>query len=294
MLKVLVVDDSASERALIGGLVRKLGADAAVASSAKEALEFCQSEPRPEVVLTDLQMPEMSGLELVEELKRKHKRLPVVLMTAFGSEEIAARALRVGAANYVAKQTLQEDLPIVLESVRATLAEKHDLDHARDLIRSHRVEFELPPDSESMRAVVQFVQNDLAEAGLADKLVHISTALVEALTNAIEHGNLELDSELRSEDDESYHRLRAERKTMEPYASRRVRFVFERNTESIRFVIEDDGEGFDPTDLPDPTDPANLLRASGRGVVLMRTFMDEVTFSDRGNEVEMIKHLTAE
>ena len=58
---------------------------------------------------------------------------------------------------------------------------------------------------------------------------------------------------------------------------------------NAEFVIEDQGSGFDPGSLPDPTDPANLERVSGRGVLLMRTFMDEVDFSERGNRVTMRK-----
>ena len=54
-------------------------------------------------------------------------------------------------------------------------------------------------------------------------------------------------------------------------------------------MIRDEGPGFDPDGLPDPTDPENLTKASGRGVLLIRTFMDEVRFNDTGNEITMIK-----
>jgi anti-sigma regulatory factor (Ser/Thr protein kinase) len=63
--------------------------------------------------------------------------------------------------------------------------------------------------------------------------------------------------------------------------------MFVSRTEA-KFVIRDEGPGFDPSTLPDPTDPENLLRPCGRGVMLMRTFMNEVTFNDRGNEVTLI------
>jgi len=56
-----------------------------------------------------------------------------------------------------------------------------------------------------------------------------------------------------------------------------------------RFVIRDQGPGFDPTSLPDPTAPENLEKVSGRGLLLMRTFMDEVHFNEVGNEVVLIK-----
>ena len=54
-------------------------------------------------------------------------------------------------------------------------------------------------------------------------------------------------------------------------------------------MVRDEGNGFDPTILPDPTDPANLEKSSGRGILLMRTFMDEVVFNEVGNEVQMLK-----
>ena len=60
--------------------------------------------------------------------------------------------------------------------------------------------------------------------------------------------------------------------------------------EMAKFVIRDEGRGFDPTHLPDPTTPENLERTCGRGILLMRTFMDEVEFNQRGNEVTLIKH----
>ena len=55
------------------------------------------------------------------------------------------------------------------------------------------------------------------------------------------------------------------------------------------FVIRDEGPGFDPRELPDPTDPTNLERPSGRGLLLMRTFMDDVSYNDDGNQVTLIK-----
>ena len=57
----------------------------------------------------------------------------------------------------------------------------------------------------------------------------------------------------------------------------------------MRFVIRDDGQGFDPARLPDPTDPELLERTSGRGVFLMRAFMDEVSFNETGNEATLTK-----
>jgi len=57
----------------------------------------------------------------------------------------------------------------------------------------------------------------------------------------------------------------------------------------VTFIVRDEGPGFDPSALPDPTDPENLLKPCGRGVMLIRTFMDQVNFSAKGNEITMVK-----
>jgi anti-sigma regulatory factor (Ser/Thr protein kinase) len=59
--------------------------------------------------------------------------------------------------------------------------------------------------------------------------------------------------------------------------------------EEARYVVRDEGPGFNPSKLPDPTDPSNLERVSGRGLLLIFTFMDEVKYNATGNEVTMIK-----
>jgi anti-sigma regulatory factor (Ser/Thr protein kinase) len=70
-----------------------------------------------------------------------------------------------------------------------------------------------------------------------------------------------------------------------------VRLTALQTRTSVTYVITDEGPGFDPSALPDPTDISQLERVSGRGLLLIRTFMDEVRHNDRGNEITMIKHL---
>ena len=91
----LVVDDTAVDRVLAGRLLRGLaGLRVLQAANGRAALDVLRDE-RPAVVLTDLQMPEMDGLELVEALRCKYPDIPVILMTGVGSEEIAMAALRL-------------------------------------------------------------------------------------------------------------------------------------------------------------------------------------------------------
>ena len=91
----------------------------------------------------------------------------------------------------------------------------------------------------------------------------------------------------------AYQRLIDERCRTAPYCERRIRVVARLDRDEARFTIADDGPGFDPGALPDPRAAQNLERLSGRGVLLMRTFMDEVTFHERGNVVTLVKRRPA-
>src|SRR5262245_25166913 len=110
MPTVLVVDDLATERRLVGALLEKqLDCQVRYAGNGREALAHMAGD-LPDLVLSDLQMPEMNGLELVQAVKNDFASVPIILMTAEGSEDIAARALQLGAASYVPKRRLAQDL----------------------------------------------------------------------------------------------------------------------------------------------------------------------------------------
>src|SRR4051812_32296038 len=114
---ILVVDDSPIDARLAASIVRKhLGLRVIFAGDGVQALEAIHLE-RPVAVLTDLLMPNMDGLELVHEVCKRYPQIPVILMTAAGSEQVASEALQSGAASYVPKLVLHEQLPAVLRQV---------------------------------------------------------------------------------------------------------------------------------------------------------------------------------
>jgi len=116
---------------------------------------------------------------------------------------------------------------------------------------------------------VRFVQTEVKEALLANQfgdrdLFSVELALEEALVNAIKHGN-----------------------QLDP--SKRVFVRYEVSADRFEIRIEDEGPGFNPGDVPDPTAPENLERLCGRGLLLIRNFMSDVQYHGRGNVVTMTK-----
>jgi CheY-like chemotaxis protein len=291
MSNVLVVDDSSVDRILVKGLIgRDESVSVATAANGREALQSIE-QAVPDLVVTDLVMPELDGLKVVDEVKRRWPAVPVVLMTSKGNEEIASEALKRGAAGYVSKHRLGTDLPHTVQNLLGIAASRTDFDHVMG--RMSTVEFSMSMDNDWRRVntFVKFFQDGVAPMGLFDETdrTRLGVALTEALLNAILHGNLGVSSELREEGLNLFFDQADQRSSEQPYCDRRV-FVDARWTrEECQFVVRDEGPGFDVASLPDPTDPENLVRASGRGVLLMQMFMSEVEFNDAGNEVRMVK-----
>jgi anti-sigma regulatory factor (Ser/Thr protein kinase) len=221
----------------------------------------------------------------------------VILVTAKGSEEVAIRALREGAASYVPKRLLAGNLPETVESVLELATKRRGEARLKGCLRRHerRLEFEVENDRDMLAPLVNFLQDNILELGVCNESesLQVGMALDEALVNALYHGNLEVSSRLKEDDDRAYYQLAKQRAGESPYRERRIYVLADLSTHEARFTMRDEGPGFDPRELPDPTDPENLLKLSGRGILLMRTFMDDVSFNAKGNEVTMVKRRSA-
>jgi CheY-like chemotaxis protein/anti-sigma regulatory factor (Ser/Thr protein kinase) len=290
-LTILVVDDAALDRRLAGRTIEKDGGLRVVyAANGEEALLAIERES-PAAVVTDLQMPVMDGLHLVEEVRSRFPAIPVILMTGNGSEEIAIQALQIGAASYIPKSGLTQQLFPVLQKVLNAAKTDRRQQHLLGSMREFECRFELDNDPALVPPLIAYFQEHISRFGICDRTqrTRVAIALEEAMLNGIYHGNLELDSDLKEDGSGAFERLGLERRTLPPFANRLLRVRAKLVPEEAVFVIRDEGPGFDVNALSDPTDPANIERACGRGLLLIRTFMDSVSHNAAGNEITLIK-----
>jgi len=288
---ILVVDDSAIDRRLASGILEKEGGyRILMATNGKEALQALKSQP-VDLVLTDMQMDEMDGLELVEAVRAEYPLTPVILMTALGSEEIAVKALEKGAASYVAKRRLQQDLLEIVQQVIDSSDENRLQSRLMHRLARNDFSFVLYNDLSLVHSLVKYLQHTLRCVRLADEVdrLRVGIAVEEALLNALYHGNLEVSSELKDRDPNLFEETARKRCLEEPYRNRRIFIDALVSRDLARFVIRDEGPGFDPTKLANPCDPENLEKPSGRGILLMHSFMDEISFNEQGNQVTLVK-----
>src|SRR2546421_3714405 len=160
--------------------------------------------------------------------------------------------------------------------VRRTIAELHDIiektllfklqriDPAQKAVRE-KIDLELPSDLTLMNVVLEYLLDRVAKLGLIKvEQSNLFVALDEAFVNAVKHGNRNDPLKL-------------------------LRVTAELSAHEAIFTVEDEGDGFDVREIPDPRDPANLFKSNGRGVLLIYNIMDEVEYSERGNRLKMVK-----
>ncbi|MCA9025337.1 MAG: response regulator [Planctomycetaceae bacterium] len=295
MPKILVVDDALADRALVTGLVAKwMNSTVFEAVDGRDALSKIEIH-QPDVVLTDLHMPVMNGFELVTAIRQDFPFIPVVLMTAQGSEEIAAQALRGGAASYVPKRRLADDLFCTLDQVHSTLLGEQAQAQLMHFMTRTETSFQLHNDLTLIRYAVDQCLNLLRCVPLGDETerLRVGIALEEALENAYFHGNLEVSSVI-GYDLSQYSAVAAERLLQLPYRDRRIHLDVLIDRDQAQFTVTDEGPGFDLDAVLKSLDPVSEESHPGRGITLMRSIMDEVRYNSAGNEVTLIKRAQGE
>lgn len=128
---------------------------------------------------------------------------------------------------------------------------------------ANKYELEIASTAENIVEVEQFIENLKDKLHISDNLYgNLLISLTEAVNNAIIHGN-GLD------------------------ASKKVKVVCRKDNNTVSFTVSDEGNGFDYNNLPDPTDPKNIEKLTGRGVFLMKQLSDQLIFSKGGSQVEL-------
>jgi CheY-like chemotaxis protein len=296
MTNILVVDDSAVDRRIVGGLLeQRPDFRVAYAEDGTDALRKMETN-RPDIVVTDINMPAKNGLELVRAMRIHFACVPVILITGQGSEELAVQALEHGAASYVPKVILNATLINTIDDVLALARAKHSYERLIGSINRTEFDLTLENDPALFDPFIELFQQVVHGMGLCDDTdrFRVGMALKEALANALYRGNLEISFEQTRGNSEELMAgeeiaVVRERLVRPEFADRRIHIHVRINTQEAVFVIRDDGRGFDTRNLPSKGDLGTLDADGGRGIVLMHAFMDEVKYSDSGNEVTLIK-----
>ena len=283
---LLVIDPCLETQSRIAHYVKDRGFSVMSVPDAVAAMAKLE-EVVPDIVITDMFLPDGAGLALVKELKARHEPCPVIVMGHNAPEPLIVEALRGGAIDYLHKPIAEEELSSVLQRARDFLP-----CHPLDVPGARQFDYELTVDTDpaNIPGVISWLLKMTASALPPVQRIHIQGALQELLFNAVEHGNLEIQDREKQEAlaDGCYDQLLAQRLAQSRLRARRVmiRVFHERSNNHLEYRITDEGKGFPwQAVLTRSQEMRESEGASGRGILLTRAFFPSLTYNERGNEV---------
>jgi len=266
---VLIVDDDREILKTLSEILQELRLTPVPATDGVEAMA-CLKSRKIDLIITDLMMPHMDGLEFIQEARQLNANVPVAVISGFTEGKNVVAALSRGAFNFITK-------PFTVKEIESVI--KRGLRLREFSLGTHRLtegirnttEIELPGYSHLLPSAALYIVRECQWRGIENEtlLANISLCIDELLNNAILHGN-EMDESKKV----------------------RVTLVFEQQT--MRLSVEDEGRGFDYKEVFSELADQDKTLPAKRGLFIVNYLMDEVSFSDRGNRVTIIKHLKSE
>ncbi len=271
--RILIIDDDP----VLSRMMREALAayDITVAATAEEGLSLYEQRPF-DLVICDLVLPGMGGLELIEEIRVKHPHARLIVASAQGSGDNLLASLRQNVVDFLVK-------PFSTEELAAAVSNLLEAESAIEVVSATAswVALRIPGSFRVGERLEAFFTN--LKGGIDEAMQpNISIAFRELMNNAIEHG-------------------------AHGDSKRYVTISYVRFDRAIMYRIEDPGSGFDFGDIPhaavsNPGDPMKHvevriekgMRAGGFGLLWIQNLADQVVFNERRNQVIFIKYLDAE
>jgi serine/threonine-protein kinase RsbW len=263
--RILIVDDHDDLKTALTKVFTDRGFVVEAAESRDEALKLDQASE------FDLVIADLDGEKTFHSIEpapaQNGNPQENNVSTSSDSEEYnrsAIKAFKICAINFQRENFDEDELKDLFETVLNYKSKFVDLMPDMKHIRE-KIEFEIPSAISLMNSILEYLMRRVEKVGIINpENSNLFIALDEAFVNAVKHGN-KFD------------------------AAKNVRITAEVSATEARFTVEDEGEGFDVNAIPDPLDPVNLFKTSGRGVLLIHNIMDEVRYNERGNRLEMVK-----
>lgn len=259
--RILIIDDHDDLASALGEVFSHVGHEVRVLQSRADAIGLGNLDSF-DVVISDLDVEAAADLAPCEGIDAC---LPHISQ-ADRTDKL--KAFKLCAAMYRKEGFVEEELRQIVATVLDYKIRFVDKDEEVQHLIEH-IEFELPSVISLMHIVLEYLMKRVEMLGVVKpEKSNLFVALDEAFVNAVKHGN-KYDT------------------------TKNVRIVAEVSPLEAKFTIEDEGDGFDVNSIPDPLDPENLFKTSGRGVLFIYNIMDEVAYNERGNRLTMVKRTDA-
>ena len=293
MKTALILDSDANQLQATSQLMKAAGWQVMTSASVQNALQRLEILPI-DIVISEIQLADGDDISvLITAIRMLAADVKVIVYTQAVHILEGRKILESGVNAWLDKQRDFTRLAVVAGELAQEQIRKKHVETLWTAVYEQSTVFYLGNETPLALELVKWMLDECERFQIIEgnERNRVAVALEEALVNAIIHGNLEVSSRLRDLPGNEYETLINARRQESPYSQRIVRVAFSVSRQHAKFVICDEGPGFDVNSVPDPRAPDKVEIPSGRGLLLMRSFMDEVRYSARGNEVTLVKRV---
>ncbi len=291
---ILLVEDQPSIRHHLKNWLTETGYKVTTARDGNEALKAIQNDSSLHLVISDILMQNMDGLDMPQKCHEISPNLPVVLMSGYTRDENMIEALRSGAYDYLVKPFEKHQLLSVIQRAEYLASAKNKITNLHNFVSHLSIEFVILSSDLSLETLQEIFRETLLKyTRLANKdLLNIAMVLEEAVLNAHEHGNLELESEWKKIHPKGdsvtlFEKRKKERLNESEFAGRRIKLKLNIDQSKLEVSVADEGKGYVTGNIA--TEASG--NPYGMGLMIINNLMDEIRFNDKGNCITFVKNL---
>ncbi len=292
MKKILIIDDEHPVRDVLKIALTEKSYTVVEAADGKQGIQVFK-DSLPDIVLTDVQMPELSGIEVTKKIKEIKADADVIIMTGYGTEELIIEALRAGASNYIKKPVSFNELFNIINNLIIKRENRKRFIVNKDIVVSEKKTMLVDNDISKVWGIVNQVLFNIPSYINESVVEGMKVGLYEILVNAIEHGNLGITYDEKEEalNNNTYSALIKKRLREAEENSRKVNIQSMIENEKLTVEVNDQGSGFDFKNRSTTSDPEMILSIHGRGILLTSLYFDKLEYKEPGNRVILGKNI---
>ena len=287
-LKVLIIDDDENICKVITDFCKISNITSKYTTNPKEISELLKENFN--VILLDQYLPGIKGLEIVKKGILDTENSYIILMTAGDlSSEMINTMLSLGVNEFLKKPFKLDVLKRIFFRAKTFLYEKDNFFKACQSIKKSEIELEIRNDLSIIGTVAKLIVRNVKELGFTDNLKIMETAIIEAISNSIIHGNLEIPSSIKDIGFEKFSEEIQNKLKDKKFKERKVYIYSFLSKEQFLVKIKDEGKGFNWRELNRKL-KIDTFSLYGRGLFIIKTVFDDVKWNEKGNEITLIKY----
>lgn len=285
---ILIIDDNNDLLEYLKDFFMIYNYEVILAETGNQGIEKFR-EYRPDIVISDMRLPDKNGNIVVKEIKRIDKDVPIIIITGYSDKQLILSAMQNGALDLLKKPFKPKDLRYLINKIE-TLFKKIKVKISSSFVEWEKRELHLENDIYIISPVVNFIFSNIDY--ICEDVSFMKNGLQEILINAVEHGNLDISYEEKQQllEKGDYNRSLKMKSSLPAYRDRYVSIKVFSTPDYLKIIVRDMGNGFDLSAIPDPQNPENFLKESGKGILMALHAYDKVEFNDIGNCVTLVKY----